>query len=118
MDKHAFGENRARKGTEEVQGSAGVDVATAKQCEPRAFHGINRYGSLSKDRRFSLTIRSTDGCKLLETRVGHMHQAFQRLIDWSINETSQDVCAVIIGPNRFYTDHRIKASPDFSWIES
>jgi hypothetical protein len=65
MDKHAFGENRARKGTEEVQGSAGVDVATAKQCERRAFHGINRYGSPSKDRRFSLTIRSTDGCKIV-----------------------------------------------------
>ena len=69
MDKHAFGGNRARKGTEEVEGSAGIDVATAKRCEPRAFHGINRYGSLSKDQRFSLTIRSTDGCKLLETRV-------------------------------------------------
>ena len=118
MDKHAFGGNRARKGTEEVEGSAGVDVATAKQCEPRTFHGINRYGSLSKDRRFSLTIRSTDGCKLLETRVEHMHQAFQRLIDWSIDEIGQDVCAAISGPNGFYTNHRIKASRDFGWIES
>jgi len=54
----------------------------------------------------------------METHVEYMHQAFQRLIDWSINETSQDVCAVITGPNGFYTDHRIKASQDFSWIES
>ena len=118
MDKYAFGRNRARKGTEEVGGSAGVEVATAKQCEPRVFHGINRYGRLSKDQRFSLTIRSTDGCKLLETRVEHMHQAFQRLIDWSIDEIAEDVCAAISGPNGFFTNHRIKASRDFGWIES
>src|SRR5580693_8188498 len=47
-----------------------------------------------------------------------MHQAFQRLIDWSLNETCQDVCAVITGPNGFYKKHRIKASRDFDWIES
>ena len=118
MDKYAFGGNRARQGNEEVEGSARVDAATAKQCEPRAFHRINRYGSLSKDQRFSLTIRSTDGCKLLETRVEHMHQAFQRLIDWSIDEIGEDVCAAISGPNGFYTNHRIKASRDFDWIEN
>jgi hypothetical protein len=28
-----------------------------------------------------------------------------------------DVCAVISGPNGFYANHRIKASPDFTWIE-
>jgi len=47
-----------------------------------------------------------------------MHQAFQTLIDWSINETSQDACAVITGPNGFYTNQRIKASRDFDWIEN
>jgi len=47
-----------------------------------------------------------------------MHQAFQRLIDWSIGETGYDVSAVISGPNGFYTNHRIKASGDFAWIES
>jgi hypothetical protein len=118
MAKYAFGGNRARQGKEEVEGSARVDAATAKHCEPRAFQRINRYGSLSKDQRFSLTIRSTDGCKLLETRVEHMHQAFQRLIDWSIDEIGEDVCAAISGPNGFYTNHRIKASRDFSWLEN
>jgi hypothetical protein len=43
--------------------------------------------------------------------------SFQRLIDWSIDETGQDVCAVITGPNGFYKKHRIKASRDFGWIE-
>jgi hypothetical protein len=33
---------------------------------------------------FSLTIRADDGATLLETYVEYMHQAFQRLIDWSI----------------------------------
>ena len=57
--------------------------------------------------------------------VGQRHQVDrlseqvgQRLIDWSINETCQDVCAVITGPNGFYKKHRIKASRDFDWIES
>jgi hypothetical protein len=66
----------------------------------------------------SLTIRTADGSTLLETRVEHMHQAFQTLIDWSMNETGQDLCAAISGPNGFYTNHRIKASRDFRWIES
>jgi len=46
-----------------------------------------------------------------------MHQAFQRLIDWSIDEVNHDVCAVISGPNGFYANHRIKAAPDFAWIQ-
>ena len=79
--------------------------------------------SLSKsptriNKSFSLVIRAEDGSTLLETHVDYMHQAFQRLIDWSINETVQDVCAVITGPNGFYKKHRIKASRDFDWIES
>jgi hypothetical protein len=75
-----------------------------------------RSGSAGK--RFSLTIRADDGSTMLVTDVDYMHQAFQRLIDWSIEEVDRDVCAVITGPNRFYTKHRIKASQDFSWIES
>jgi hypothetical protein len=67
---------------------------------------------------FSLTIRSNDGRTLLETRVEHMHQAFQRLIDWSLGEGGFDVSAAIKGPNGFYANHRIKASGDFAWIES
>ena len=50
---------------------------------------------------------------MLQTNVDYMHQAFQRLIDWSIDEVDHDVCAVISGPNGFYANHRIKASPDF-----
>jgi hypothetical protein len=67
---------------------------------------------------FSLTIRADDGSTMLETAVNHMHQAFQRLIDWSIDEVDQDACATVSGPNGFYANHRIKASRDFAWIES
>ena len=66
---------------------------------------------------FSLTIRADDGSTMLQTNVDYIHQAFQRLIDWSIDEVDHDVCAVISGPNGFYANHRIKASPDFTWIE-
>ena len=74
--------------------------------------------SLSQDKRFSLTIRAEDGCTLLETNAEYMHQAFQRLIDWSIDAVGQDACAAISGSDGFYTNHRIKASRDFGWIES
>jgi hypothetical protein len=118
MYKYALLADPARKGTEIAEGSGRVATANAKHCEPRAHHGVNRYRSLLQDKNFSLTIRADDGSTLLETRVEYMHQAFQRLIDWSIGETGQDVCAVITGPNGFYTNHRIKASRDFGWIES
>ena len=66
---------------------------------------------------FSLTIRADDGSTMLQTDVDYMHEAFQRLIDWSIDEVDHDVCAVISGPNGFYANHRIKAAPDFAWIQ-
>jgi hypothetical protein len=113
MNKYAFLTEPARRGAEMTEGYGRVAAAHAKYCEPRVSH---RYRNL--DKGFSLTIRADNGATLSEIHVEYMHQAFQRLIDWSINETSQDVCAVITGPNGFYTDHRIKASPDFSWIES
>ena len=69
-----------------------VTAANTNQGEPRAYWG-NRSRGLLQD------------------------QAFQRLIDWSIGEASCDVRAVISGPNGFYTNHRLKASEDFSWIE-
>ena len=92
MNKYAFLTEPARKGTE-----LAVD-------------------SESAGKGFSLIIRTDDGSTMLETDVDYMHQAFQRLIDWSIEEVDRDACAVITGPNGFYTDHRIKASPDFSWM--
>ena len=67
---------------------------------------------------FSLTIRADDGSTMLQTNVDYIHQAFQRLIDWSIGEIGYDVSAAVSGPNGFYTNHRIKASGDFAWIES
>ena len=67
---------------------------------------------------FSLTIRADDGSTMLQTNIDYMHQAFQRLIDWSIGDVGQDACATISGPNGFYANHRIKASRDFAWIES
>jgi len=94
MNKYAFLTYPAGEGTEMTEGSGSA-------CE-----------------RFSLTIRADDGSTILETDVDYMHQAFQRLIDWSIDEVTQDVCAVISGPNGFYANHRIKASQDFGWIES
>jgi hypothetical protein len=68
-------------------------------------------------KNFLLTIRADDGSTMLQTNVDYMHQAFQRLIDWSIAEVDHDVCAVINGSNGFCANHRIKASPDFTWIE-
>ena len=82
-----------------------------KYAEMAAVHDeLSRHRRPLKDESFSLTIRGDDGRTLLETRVEYMHQAFQRLIDWSIGETGYDVLAVISGPNGFYTNHRIKAS--------
>jgi hypothetical protein len=66
---------------------------------------------------FSLTIRADDGATMLQTNVDYIHQAFQRLIDWSIGDAGPDVFAVISGPNGFRANHRIKASQDFDWIE-
>ena len=54
---------------------------------------------------------------MLQTNVDYIHQAFQRLIDWSIGAITKDFCAIINGPNGFYANHRIKASQDFAWIE-
>ena len=76
----------------------------------------HRRKEMAKD--FSLTIRADDGSTMLQTNVDYIHQAFQRLIDWSIGAVGQDVCAAISGPNGFYANHRIKASQDFAWIES
>jgi hypothetical protein len=118
MNNYAFLTELARKDTELAEGYGRLAAANAKHCEPRPAHGVNRYRSLLQDKTFSLTIRADDGSTLLDTHVEYMHQAFQRLIDWSIDETSQDVCAVITGPNGFYTNHRIKALRDFDWIES
>ena len=92
-------------------------VGATKQSGPGVHDELSHRRPL-KDESFSLTIRADDGHTLLETRIEYMHQAFQRLIDWSIGETGCDVSAVIRGPNGFYTTHRIKASGDFAWIES
>ena len=86
--------------------------------QTRTVKGPEMEGSGSAAKGFSLTIRGDDGSTMLETDVDHMHQAFQRLIDWSIDEVDKDVSAVISGPNGFYTNHRIKALGDFAWIES
>ncbi len=118
MNKYAFLTDPARKVTEIAEGYGRLAVPNAKHCEPRASHGVNRYRSLLQDKSFSLIVKADDASTLLEAHVEYMHQAFQTLIDWSIDETSQDACAVITGPNGFYTNHRIKASRDFDWIES
>jgi len=118
MNKYAFLTDPARKGTEIAEGYGRLAVPNAKHCEPPASHEVNRYRSLLQDKSFSLIVKADNGSTLLEAHVEYMHQAFQNLIDWSIDETSQDTCAVITGPNGFYTNHRIKASRDFDWIET
>ena len=119
MNKYAFLTEPDRQGTEitESYGSFAA-AANAKHCEPRTPQGVNRYRSLLQDKSFSLTVRADDGSTLLEVHVESMHQAFQTLIDWSIDETDQDACSVITGSTGFCTNHRIKASRDFDWIEN
>jgi len=94
MNKYSFLTEPAHRGTELLEGSEGA-----------------RNG-------FSLIIRTDDGSTMLKADVDYMHQAFQELIDWSVYEVDRDVCAVITGPNGFHTNHRIKASQEFDWIES
>src|SRR5260370_40580290 len=107
MNKYAFLTEPARKVTEIAEGYGRLATPSAEHCEPRASHGVNRYRSLLQHKSFSLTIKADDGSTLLDAHVEYMHQAFQTLIDWSIDETSQDACAVITGPNGCYTNHRI-----------
>jgi hypothetical protein len=116
MNKYAFLTKPARQGTEIIESYGRFAAANAKRCEPRPPQGVNRYRNL--DKGFSLIITTNDGSTLLEAHVEYMHQAFQTLIDWSIDETSQDACGVITGQNGFYTNHRIKASRNFDLIEN
>ena len=118
MNQCAFRADRVGKYAEKAEGLVRGVGAKAKQPGPGVHDELSRHPRPLKDESFSLTIRADDGHTLLETRVEYMHQAFQRLIDWSIGETGYDVSAVISGPNGFYTNHRIKASGDFAWIES
>jgi hypothetical protein len=117
MNQYAFQADGVGKYAEKAEALVRRVGAKAKQPESGVHDELSRHRRPLKDESFSLTIRADDGRTLLETRVEYMHQAFQRLIDWSIGETGYDVSAVINGPNGFYTNHRIKASEDFAWIE-
>jgi hypothetical protein len=86
MNKYAFLTEPARQGTEATESYARFAAADAKHCEPRTPQGVNRYRSLLQDKSFSLTVRTNDGSTLLEAHVEYRHQAFQTLIDWSIDE--------------------------------
>jgi hypothetical protein len=114
MSQCAFRADRVGKYAEKAERFAQGVGAKAKQPGPGVHDELSCHRRPLKDESFSLTIRAGDGRTLLETRVEYMHQAFQRLIDWSIGETGYDVLAVISGPNGFYTNHRIKASGDFA----
>jgi hypothetical protein len=114
MNQYAFRADRVGKYAEKAGGLVRGLGANAK---PGVHDELSRHRRPLKDGSFSLTIRGDDGRTLLETRVEYMHQAFQRLIDWSIGKTGYDVLAVISGPNGFYTNHRIKTLGDFAWIE-
>jgi hypothetical protein len=118
MNQCAFQADGVGRYAEKAEGLVRGVGAKAKQPAPGVHDELRRHPRPLKDESFSLTIRANDGRTLLETRVEYMHQAFQRLIDWSIGETGYDVSAVINGPNGFYTNQRIKASGDFAWIES
>ena len=118
MNQCAFRADRVEKYAEKAEGLARGAGAKAKQPGPDVHDELSGHRRPLKDESFSLTIRADDDHPLLETRVEYMHQAFQRLIDWSIGETGYDVLAVISGPNGFYTNHRIKTLGDFAWLES
>jgi hypothetical protein len=77
-----------------TQVSGMVTAANTNQGESRAYSGGNRSRGLLEDK---------SDRTLLETRVEHLYQAFQRLIDWSIGEARCDVCAVISGPKLGFT---------------
>jgi hypothetical protein len=112
MSKYTFRtDNRTRK--ERAEGFESIAVADTEQCQQGRNFRVNRNQS-----PFSLSIRTDDGRTLLETRVEHMHQAFQRLIDWSIGKADDHVCASISGPNGFRFNRQIKAPKDFTWIEN
>ena len=91
MNQYAFRADRVGSYAEKAEGLVRGVGAKAKQPGPGVNDELSRHRRPLKDEGFSLTIRVDDGRTLLETRVEYMHQAFQRLIDWSINETSQDV---------------------------
>jgi hypothetical protein len=118
MNQYAFRVDGVGRYAEKAEGLVRGVGAKAKQPGPGVHDELGRHRRSLKDESFSLKIRADDGRTLLETRVEYMHQAFQRLIDWSIGEIGYDVSAVVSGPNGFYTNHRIKASGDFAWIES
>jgi len=118
MNQCAFRADRVGKYGEKAEGIVRGVEAKAKESRAGVHDELSHHRRPLKVESFSLTIRADDGRTLFETRVEYMHQAFQRLIDWSIGETGYDVCAVISGPNGFCTNHRIKASGDFSWIEN
>jgi hypothetical protein len=118
MNQCAFRADRVGKYAEKGEGLVRGVGAKAKQPGLAVRDELSHHRRPLKDESFSLTIRADDDRPLLETRVEYIHQAFQRLIDWSIGETGYDVSAVISGQNGFYTNHRIKAPEDFAWIES
>jgi hypothetical protein len=118
MSKYTFRTDNSAQTWERAEGFESIAVANGEQCEPGTNYRVNRYQSPFVDTSFSLSIRTDDGRTLLETRVEHMHQAFQRLIDWSIGEADDHVCANISGPNGFQFNRQIKVPEDFAWIES
>ena len=118
MNQCAFRADRVGKYAEKGEGLVRGVGAKAKQPGLAVRDELSHHRSPLKDESFSLTIRADDGGTLLQTRVEHIHQAFQKLIDWSIGEADYDVSASISGPNGFHFNQQIKAPEDFAWIES
>ena len=118
MNQYAFRADRVGKYAEKAEGLVLGVGAKAKQPGPGVHDELSRHRRPINDENFSLTIRADDGGTLLQTRVEHIHQAFQKLIDWSIGEADYDVSASISGPNGFHFNQQIKAPEDFAWIES
>jgi hypothetical protein len=118
MNQCAFRVDGVGRYAEKAEGLVRGVGAKAKQPGPGVHDELSRHRRSLKDESFSLTIRADDGGTLLQTRVEHIHQAFQKLIDWSIGEADYDVSASISGPNGFHFNQQIKAPEDFAWIES
>lgn len=101
MNQCAFRADRVGKYAEKAEGLVRGVGAKAKQPGLGVGDELSRHRRPLKDESFSLTIRADDDRPLLETRVEYMHQAFQRLIDWSIGETGYDVSRLSMDQTAF-----------------
>ena len=95
-----------------------VVIRFSRVCQFRS-RSINTFAFLADPSSGMVTAANTNQGEPRTCSWGNLSrgllqdQAFQRLIDWSSAKQVVIFCAVISGPNGFYTNHRLKASEDF-----